>query len=118
VLFRSFYADHLRLLDHWRGALPLPIVEVRYERLVTAPEAELRRVLDGLDLAWDPAVLRFHELREVAHTASYAQVRRPLHAGAVGRAADLGARLVSLRAGLAGGPPPPDDRPSDDGDSG
>jgi hypothetical protein len=35
--------------------------ELRYERLVTAPEATLRAVFDFLDEPWDPVVLRYDE---------------------------------------------------------
>ncbi len=35
--------------------------EVRYERLVTEPEAVLRDLCEFIDLPWDDAVLRHHE---------------------------------------------------------
>ncbi len=35
--------------------------EVRYEDLVTDPEATLREILEFIDLDWDPAVLAYHE---------------------------------------------------------
>lgn len=96
-----FYTDHLRLMAHWREHLPLPILGVHYEAVVDDPEAETRRLLGFLDLPFDPGCLRFFERRDVAHTASYAQVRRPIHRGAVGRAAVLGARLDPLRLALS-----------------
>lgn len=43
------YFDHL---DRGRPVCPVP-----YERLVADPEPHLRRVLESLDLPWDPAVL-------------------------------------------------------------
>ena len=36
-------------------------LELRYEALASAPEPEVRRVLDFIGEPWDPAVLRFHE---------------------------------------------------------
>lgn len=98
-----YAADHARLLDHWRRALPLAWLDVRYEDLVNDPEAEVRRVLTFLGLGFDPACLRFFERRELVHTASYAQVRRPIHREAVGRAAAVADRLGPLRQGLADG---------------
>jgi len=45
-------------------------------------------------------VLRFHESRRAVRTASFAQVRRPLHAGSVGRAQAYRAWLGPLEAAL------------------
>jgi len=39
-------------------------LEVRYERLVTEPEATLRQVCDFIDLPWDPVMLDHHERAE------------------------------------------------------
>lgn len=36
-------------------------IEVRYESLVTDPEAEVRRVCELIELDWDPAMLNYHE---------------------------------------------------------
>jgi hypothetical protein len=36
-------------------------LEVRYEDLVTAPESELRRICDFVELRFEPAMLRYHE---------------------------------------------------------
>ena len=36
-------------------------LEVRYEDLVTAPEGELRRICDFVELRFEPAMLRYHE---------------------------------------------------------
>jgi Sulfotransferase family len=38
-------------------------LELRYEALVADPEGECRRLCDFLDVAFDPAMLRFHEGR-------------------------------------------------------
>lgn len=57
----------------------LHFTRVRYEDLVTAPEATLKQVLGFLDLPWDAACLDFHTSARVARTASYAQVTRTLY---------------------------------------
>ena len=59
--------------------------ELRYEDLVTEPEAEVRRLLAYLELPWDDACLAFHESKRQVRTASMAQVREPIHRGSVGR---------------------------------
>ncbi|HEX6884205.1 MAG TPA: sulfotransferase [Planctomycetota bacterium] len=98
----SFLGAHARLLAHGREHLPLARYELAYERLVAEPEAETRALFGFLDLSWDESVLRFHESRRAVRTASFAQVRRPLHGGSVGRAqayrAWLGPLAEALRA--------------------
>jgi hypothetical protein len=79
------YVDHVRLMDHWRTVLELPILEVSYEALIDQPEAQVRRMLEFLDLPWDERCVRFHENRRVADTASIDQVRQPLYRSSIGR---------------------------------
>lgn len=57
----------------------LHFTRIRYEELITAPEATLKQVLGFLDLPWDAACLDFHTSTRVARTASYAQVTRRLY---------------------------------------
>lgn len=95
-----YYADHERVMNHWRKELPLALYDVRYEDLVSDPETEVRRVLGFLGLPFDAKCLRFFERAEQAHTASYAQVRRPINRDAIGRAAGVADRLGPLLRGL------------------
>ncbi|RME34024.1 MAG: sulfotransferase, partial [Gammaproteobacteria bacterium] len=74
-----------RLLEFWREVLPIPVIPVRYEALVSEPEAQVRSLLEALGLPWDERCLRFHESDRVVHTASTGQVRRPLYTSSVGR---------------------------------
>lgn len=82
-------ARHLaRTHRHFHAVAPrldLRLREMRYERLVAEPEAELRAVLAWLGEEWDPACLAFHRSTRVVATASYAQVSRPLYGDAVDR---------------------------------
>ena len=97
-----FLREHRRLLEHWRTNLPLPLLELSYERLVDRPEAVARALLDFCGLAWDPAALGFHASERVARTASYAQVRRPLYRSSVGRWRAYSEWLEPLESALAG----------------
>lgn len=68
--------------------LPLQVHHVRYERMVEDPEAELRPLLDALNLPWDAAVLDHQASaarRGQIRTASYAQVTEPLYRRSAGR---------------------------------
>jgi tetratricopeptide (TPR) repeat protein len=74
----AFYRDYRRLMDHWRDVLPLRLVEVDYESLVRSPEAQIRRLLEGLDLGWQATCLDFAGSRDPVLTASQWQVRQPI----------------------------------------
>ncbi|MGD0139305.1 MAG: tetratricopeptide repeat protein [Tepidisphaeraceae bacterium] len=74
-----------RLMDHWLGALPLRMLEVRYESLVTDLEGQSRRLIDFLGLPWHPACLEFDRAQTTVLTASMWQVRQPIYRSSVGR---------------------------------
>ena len=81
-----FHRAQAGLLDHWRRVIPsYAMLDVDYEAVVRDPETQARRLLGFCGLAWNPAVLRFHESRRPVRTASLAQVRRPLYTSSVGR---------------------------------
>jgi tetratricopeptide (TPR) repeat protein len=73
-----YYADYVRLMDHFDAALPGHVHRVLYEAMVDDTEAEVRALLDHARLAFEPACLRFHETERAVRTASSEQVRRPI----------------------------------------
>jgi hypothetical protein len=77
--------DYLRLVDHWRQVLPVPLLEIDYEDLVADTEATARQMVQWCGLEWDPACLAFHQTRRVVRTASMVQVRQPVYRRSVGR---------------------------------
>lgn len=91
---------YLRLMVHWRDVLGEALIEVAYEDLVADPESEMRRLVDALGLAWDPACLDFHANERMVHSASNWQVRQPMYRGGVGRAARYADHLAPLRQAL------------------
>ena len=58
-------------------------VTVRYEDLVTKTETILRQLTSWLDLAWDPVMLRHHEVMDLVETSKMEttadQVTRPVY---------------------------------------
>jgi len=84
-LMARWFADHQRILEHWQRIQPLKCLEVGYESLVGNLEGQARRMVDFLELDWDPACLNFQTTRRVVRTASLVQVRQPLHSRSVGR---------------------------------
>ncbi len=74
-----------RLATHWLQVLPLEILAVDYEKLVSDLEGESRRLIDFIGLEWEPACLDFHLTERPVLTASAWQVRQPIYTGSVGR---------------------------------
>jgi hypothetical protein len=81
--FRAVQTE--RLMQHWRRVLPVQMIEIDYENLVTNLEAESRRLIGFLGLEWDPACLDFHNNKRAVATASYWQVRQPIYDSSIGR---------------------------------
>ncbi len=74
-----------RLMRHWRQVLPMKMLDVQYEDLVADLEGQSRRLIEFLDLPWDPACLDFHRTQTTIVTASSWQARQPIYQKSVGR---------------------------------
>lgn len=74
-----------RLMRHWQSNLHLPILESRYESLVSSPEENARKIIDFVGLDWDPACLNFHMSGRGVQTPSRWQVKQPMHTRSIGR---------------------------------
>jgi tetratricopeptide (TPR) repeat protein len=96
-----YIAQHDRLMAHWRAVLPNPLLTLRLEDWVADFTGTLRRVLDFLDLPYDPACERFYEQDRRVRTASRAQVRQPVNASGLGRWRPYERHLQPLIAELA-----------------
>ena len=82
----AYVRTYRRLMDHWRRVLPTErYVEIEYETLTAAPEAETRRLIAACGLAWNAACLRPEDNARVIRTPSKWQARQKVHRGAVGR---------------------------------
>ncbi len=91
-----------RLMDHWRDALPQPILDVWYEKLVSDPQKQIRRLVLGVGLEWNDACLDFHASRRAVFTASTRQVREPVHTRSCGKWRRYETYLGPLKRALAG----------------
>jgi Flp pilus assembly protein TadD len=93
-------AEQLRLMVHWRAALPNPILTVALADWVNDFDATLARVLAHLDLPPDPHCARFYEAESRVRTVSRAQVRQPVNARGLGRWHAYATQLAPLIAEL------------------
>jgi Tfp pilus assembly protein PilF len=102
-----YIGQHDRLMDHWKQALPNPILEVNLSEWVTDFDATLARVLAHVDLPPDPQCARFYEADSRVRTVSRAQVRQPVNARGLGRwktpEQELAPLVAQLRAGGSAG---------------
>ena len=89
-----------QLMRHWQSVLPLPILELDYESLVSAPEPQARRVIEFAGLQWNPACLDFHSHGRSTQTPSRWQVKEPVHTRSVGRWRNYAEHLSPLLAAL------------------
>jgi hypothetical protein len=79
----EYYIGYERLMSHWRRLLPDSILEVSYEKLVTSPASEARRVFDYCGLEWSDSCLDIAQRATASTTASAAQIRRPIYSTSV-----------------------------------
>jgi tetratricopeptide (TPR) repeat protein len=98
-----YIAEHDRLMAHWRAVLPNPILSVALKDWVEDFAGTLRRVLDFIDLAYDPACERFYESDARVRTVSRSQVRQPVNARGLGRWRQYETQLQPLIAALEEG---------------
>lgn len=95
-----YYRLHHDLMAYWRDALPLPMLEVRYEEFVADPEGQGRRILEHCGLEWEPECLEFHKRRNKVITMSAIQVREPVHQNAIDKWRRYEKHLDPLLRGL------------------
>ena len=89
-------------MTHWSTVLPVEIRNQSYETLVSDPDTERPLLISHAGLAWDDAC-RHHEANEAqVFTFSMAQVRQPIHTGAVNRFEKYRDHIGPLLEGLAG----------------
>ena len=80
-----FYGTYRRLMAHWHAVLPVPILDVPYEELVANQELWSRKLIDFVELPWDPRCLDYHKVDRPVVTSSFWQVRQPIYSSSIGR---------------------------------
>lgn len=91
-----FYRHCDEMMAYWARALPIPILDVRYEDLVADQTAVGRDMIAFCGLEWDDACARPHENERPVRTASHRQVREPIHGRSVARWRNYRAHLGPL----------------------
>jgi cytochrome c-type biogenesis protein CcmH/NrfG len=95
-----YHAAHDALMRHWTATCDPPVLELRYERLVSEPEPVIRSLLTACGLEWQEECLAPHAGRLAVTTASVDQVRSPIHRGSIDRHLRYERHLGPLRTAL------------------
>lgn len=81
----DYYGSYKNLMQHWHTTLPMRMLEVEYEALVSDQEEMSRKIIDFCDLEWDQNCLEFYRNERAVQTASRVQVRKPIYNKSIGR---------------------------------
>jgi tetratricopeptide (TPR) repeat protein len=98
-----YYSQYRRLMAHWKTLYPQDIFDFDYDRFVQDPGASLGALFGFLDIPADEGYNDFHRLNNTVKTASYWQVRQPLHRNAQDRWRQYAAHLGPLAQALEEG---------------
>jgi hypothetical protein len=83
--FGHYFSEYQKLMQHWRNVLPMRMLELPYEDMVSQTEQITRKALEYVSLDWDDRCLSPHLNTGPVETASSWQVRQPIYSHAIGR---------------------------------
>nr|WP_250646748.1 tetratricopeptide repeat-containing sulfotransferase family protein [Pseudemcibacter aquimaris] len=93
-----YYNRYQDLIKHWHSVLPKNrLIDVHYEKVVDDLENQAKRIIKFVGLEWDDKCLEFHKNKRTVHTASVAQVRKPIYKSSVERWKNFGDHLKPLK---------------------
>lgn len=95
--FGLYYLEYIRLMDHWRKVLPLPLHEQYYEELIDDQETGIRALVAHSGLNWDEACMNFQDTDRAVMTPSRWQVRQPIYKSSSGRWKNYEKHMEPLR---------------------
>ena len=96
-----YYLDYHRLMEHWHNVLPIRILNVQYEDLVTNTDRIVREVVGHCELGWEDSCLSFQDTQRSIRTPSTWQVRQPIYTRSIGRWKNYRHHLLSLEIMLS-----------------
>ena len=92
-----YYLDYHRLMRHWHDVLPIEILDLKYEEMVSRTDANISRLLSYCGLEFDPACAQFYRTARGIRTPSRWQVRQPIYSSSVRRWRNYEKQLEPLR---------------------
>ena len=97
-----FMALHRDLMTHWRICYPDRIFDLKYEALVSDPDATTRALAAATGLDWSEDWLTPEKASHLVLTASAEQIRKPIYRGSNEQWTRYEAQLAPMRAALQG----------------
>jgi tetratricopeptide (TPR) repeat protein len=100
----EYYQLYRKMMHHWAMMInPDSFLTVKYEDFVTDIETGTRRILDFCGMEWSSACLEFNRSGRNVKTASFYQVRQPVHSRSIGRWKNYADHLEPLQKVLEAG---------------
>jgi hypothetical protein len=87
-------------MNHWDRVLPGQVLRVHYEQVVGDLEAQVRRILDFLELPFEQQCLDFYRTERSVRTPSSEQVRQPIYRSGLVQWRNFEPYLATLEARL------------------
>ena len=75
----AYYELYFDLMKFWQSSYGDRIYNLNYEKLTVSPNAEIKNLINHLDLTWDDACLAPHKNKRIARTASQQQVKQRIY---------------------------------------
>ena len=92
----QYITAYRRIMNHWADHLPIRMLTVPYEGLVSDPQTWAHRLASFLGLNFEPQMTHPENNPRTVRTASFDQVRRPIHTHSVGRSTSYRGHIPAL----------------------
>ena len=79
----EYYVYMKRLIGHWRSVFQGRLLIINYQSLVHEPEKFARQAADFIDIEFEPAMLDFHQRKNIVRTLSVDQVRKKIYTSSI-----------------------------------
>ena len=75
----KYFDNYFKIIKFWEESYPSSIYHLEYEKLVTDPELESKKLFEYCSISWSPKCLEFYKKKNtVVRTASFSQIRDPI----------------------------------------
>ena len=79
----EYYVHMKQLIGHWRSVFQDRLLIINYQSLVHEPEEFARQAADFIGIEFEPAMLDFHQRKNIVRTLSVDQVRKKIYTSSI-----------------------------------
>ena len=79
----EYYKLYENLMVFWESKLPGAFLNIEYEKLVTEPKNEIKKILEYCELSWEENCLNFSDNKTPIKTASVGQARNRIYSSSL-----------------------------------